>query len=159
MIELNEKNFEEEIKKYPRLLVMFYREAGCSHCDKAKPLFEEYAKEAGHECAMYKLGKTPDSVNAKYPIERFPTFYAFENGVAINSVEGHSQPFNEMFTKKPKLLKIAEAPLSVLVNDQMNLIDQLSVIKGQLNEVTKEIDRRKNLAYSPYAISAGIGQV
>lgn len=145
MLELNEKNFEEEIKNYPKLLVMFYRESGCIHCDKAKPLFEEYSKNADTACAMYKLGQKPDSINAKYPVENFPTFYAFQNGEVANSVVGHTQPFSEMFIKKPKIFKVQEAPMSVLVQDQMNLTDQIYNLKAQLNEVTKEINKRREL--------------
>lgn len=146
LLELNEQNFDDEVKKYPRLLVMFYREKGCSFCDKAKPLFEEYARGADHVCAMYKIGQVPDAVNRKYPIEKFPTFYAFENGNAVNSVEGASQPFNEMFVRKQKVFKVQEAPLEMLMSDQMKLIDQMANIKGQLTEITREINRRRELA-------------
>lgn len=142
---LNEGNFKESIAG-KKVIVMFYREEGCSFCTQAKPVFAEYAEQSQYECAMYVLGSVPDKVNQEFPIERFPTFYAFDNGQAVNKIEGvpSFEKLDAMFA--PKQLKIEEAPLSLLIQDECKLIDQVAAIKIHLNLVQAEIKKRKELA-------------
>ena len=142
MINLNVENFKQEIAG-KKIIVMFYRESGCGFCDKAKPIFKSYE---GIETGMYELGNSPDAINIEFPIERFPTFYAFDDGKVVNKIEGvptHSQ-LNSMF--EPKSVKIEEAPLSMLIADECKLIDQIAGIKIHLNNVQAEIKKRKELA-------------
>lgn len=142
MIKLDELNFFESIKD-KKIIVMFYREEGCSFCDKAKPVFESYE---GNEKGMYALGMAPDSVNEKFPIERFPTFYAFNNGEAVAKLEGvpTHEKLDRMFA--PKIIKPEEAPMAMLINDRAILIDKIAELKVHLNNVVYEIKRREDLA-------------
>lgn len=145
MNQLNESNFKESIAG-KKVIVMFYRESGCSFCDQAKPIFKEYAEQSQYDCAMYALGNVPDKINQEFPIERFPTFYAFDNGQAVNKIEGvpSFEKLDAMFA--PKKIKIEEAALSILIQDELVLIDQVAAIKMQLNAVQAEIKKRKELA-------------
>jgi thiol-disulfide isomerase/thioredoxin len=144
MLNLNVENFKQEIAD-KKIIVMFYRETGCGFCDKAKPIFKSYE---GSEIGMYELGNTPDAINMEFPIERFPTFYAFDNGKVVNKLEGvptHGQ-LDSMFEAKP--IKIEEAPLAMLIADECNLIDKIAVIKAHLNNIQAEIKKRKKLAHA-----------
>ena len=139
---LNELNFKKSIAG-KKIIVMFYREEGCSFCDKAKPVFESYE---GNEKGMYALGMAPDSINEEFPIERFPTFYAFENGKAVNKLEGvpTHEKLDQMFA--PKVIKPEEAPMVMLINDRAILIDKIAELKTHLNNVISEIKKREDLA-------------
>jgi len=136
---LNESNFHESIAG-KKVIVMFYRESGCSFCDKAKPIFESYE---GNEKGMYSLGQVPDSINEQFPIERFPTFYAFENGKAVNKMEGvpTHEKLDALFN--PPVIKIEEAPLEILLKDEMVIIDRIYPLASQLKAIRSEIAKRK----------------
>ena len=146
MLKLNEQNFKAEISG-KKIVVMFYRESGCSFCDKAKPIFEAYQ---GNEKGMYALGQVPDSINEEFPIERFPTFYAFEDGKVAGKFEGvpTHEKLDALFkpgeTAKPT--KIEDFAMPVLVSDELLLIDQIAKLKGHLNAVQAEIKKRRELA-------------
>lgn len=142
MMHLTELNFMKSIQD-KKIIVMFYREEGCSFCDKAKPVFESYE---GNEKAMYALAMAPDSINEKFPIERFPTFYAFENGKPVNKIEGvpTHEKLDQMFA--PKGLRPEQAPMLMLLNDKAVLIDKIAELKMHLNNVISEIKKREDLA-------------
>lgn len=148
MLELNEKNFKEELSKHPQALVFFYREKGCSFCDKMKPVFESH--NAPYVKAKYALGAMPDSVTQGL-VERFPTFVAYAYGEMIAKQEGVLSPeqldntFNPE-TIAPKKLSVKEAPLLTLLTDEANLIDQIVPLKRLLKEIQDEIALRKALA-------------
>lgn len=148
MLELNENNFKEELSKHPQALVFFYREKGCSFCDKMKPVFESH--NAPYIKAKYALGAMPDSITSGL-VERFPTFVAYAYGEMIAKQEGVLSPdqldatFNPEAIK-PKQLKISEAPLLTLLTDEANLIDQIAPLKKLLKEIQDEIKFRRELA-------------
>lgn len=146
MLILNEKNFKEELSKHPQVLVFFYREKGCSFCDKMKPVFE--AHNAPYLKAKYELGPTPDSVTGGL-IERFPTFVAYAYGEMIAKQEGVLTPeqLDNTFEPQklpPKTIPVKDAPMHILIADEMKLIDQIYGLKLALNEVQAEIQKRKS---------------
>jgi thioredoxin-like negative regulator of GroEL len=138
---LNETNFKESIAG-KKIIVMFYREEGCSFCDKAKPIFESYQ---GYEKGMYALGYVPDSINEEFPIERFPTFYAFDDGKAVNKIEGvpTHEKLNAMFA--PQGLKIENASMEVLLKDESIVMDKIYPLAAHLKAIRAEIARRKEV--------------
>lgn len=149
MVELNEQNFKEELAKHPQALVFFYREKGCSFCDKMKPIFEEH--NAPYVKAKYHLGPTPDSVTQGL-VERFPTFVAYAYGEVISKQEGvlTGEQLDNTFNPEaiaPKKLSVKEAPLLTLLTDEANLIDQIAPLKRLLQEIRDEINFRKALAH------------
>lgn len=148
MLELNEKNFKEELAKHPQALVFFYREKGCSFCDKMKPVFEDH--NAPYIKAKYQLGAMPDSITEGL-VERFPTFAAYAYGELIAKQEGvlSGEQLDATFNPellKPKQLSVKEAPLLTLLTDEANLIDQIAPLKRLLKEIQNEIDERRSLA-------------
>lgn len=147
MLILNEQNFKEELSKHPQVLVFFYREKGCSFCDKMKPVFE--AHNAPYVKAKYELGPTPDSVTGGL-IERFPTFVAYAYGEMIAKQEGvlSAEQLDKTFEPEklaPKTIAVKDAPLGILLADELKLIDQIYGLKLALNEVQDEIKKRKSV--------------
>lgn len=147
MLELNEKNFKEELSKHPQALVFFYREKGCSFCDKMKPVFEEH--NAPYIKAKYALGAAPDSITAGL-VERFPTFVAYAYGEKIAKQEGvlSGEQLDQTFNPesiKPKQVSVKQAPMSALLSDEALLIDQIYPLKLALKELQDEIKARREL--------------
>lgn len=160
MLDVNEKNFEKEVEQSKgHVLVFFYRESGCSYCDKMKPIVDEYQKAHPEvKVVKYKLGSQPDSINAKYPIERFPTFYAFIDGVAVGKQEG-AMPLEQLHLtfdpdkipakqarspqQKGEQIPLEKASLAVLLQEEANMIDAIANIKNHYLAVKKEIKRRR----------------
>jgi hypothetical protein len=147
MLELNENNFKEELSKHPQVLVFFYREKGCSFCDQMKPVFESH--NAPYTKAKYALGASPDSITNGL-VEKFPTFVAYAYGELIAKQEGVLSGLQLDNTFEPekipkKVLKIQEAPLHVLMADELNLIDQIYGLKRQLVDIQSEIKARRDL--------------
>lgn len=133
MLELNEKNFAESIKK-GRVLVFFYRESGCRFCDEMKPVFEEL--EGDFVKAKYKLGAGPDSVT-KDVVVNFPTFGAYIDGKLVGTQEG-AMPADKVaatfeagfIQRKPKQIPLAQASYAQLLTDEAYLIDQIGPMRA-----------------------------
>ena len=84
MIELNEKNFEKEVKKYDgKIIVDFYAD-WCGPCQLLSPIVEEISKEEKD----FKVGKinVDDSVEIakEYGVMSIPCVIAFSNGEEVN---------------------------------------------------------------------------
>ena len=148
MIHLNEENFAEYVLGTPKLLVFFYREKGCSFCDKMKPIVEKYGES--NSVGWYALGQSPDSVTEGL-VKNFPTFVAYENGKMVGSQEG-AMPLEQLdltFTPdkiKPKQIPIVKAKLVALLTEEANLIDSIAPLKAHLIEVQAEIKARRDMA-------------
>lgn len=56
VVVLTEKNFDETVKHFEHILVMFYA-PWCGHCKKLKPEFASAAKELVDSGSELKLGK------------------------------------------------------------------------------------------------------
>lgn len=149
MLDLNEKNFAENIKE-GKTLVFFYRETGCSHCEKAKPTFE--ALEGDFKKAKYKLGPQADSVTNGL-VMNFPTFGAFVDGALVGSQEGNMSAEKMAATfeagileHKQKNVPLAQATMQQLMTDKFFLIDQIGPLRSHLAKIEKEIERREKMA-------------
>jgi len=66
-------------------LVFFYRETGCSNCEKVKPLVEEFAKEG---VKVFSVSADDEKeLTARYAPQtnwQLPLLVYFENGKAIS---------------------------------------------------------------------------
>jgi len=147
MLELNEKNFDQAINENESILVFFYREKGCPFCDKMKPIVEEYAKNRPFAVAKYALGQAPDSVNERFPIERVPTFYAFQKGQVIGKTEGvkKEKELDALFNPQPKIVPVEEASLAMLMNDEAKIMDIIYPMMQDLRKIQAEIKKRKEI--------------
>ncbi len=148
MIKLTESNFRQAIAEHKKVIVMFYREKGCSFCDKMKPVFEEL-EESGFVKAQYELGAAPDSITQGL-IERFPTFVAYENGEFVAKQEGVLSAEQVVNTLSPdklpkKAIPLEKATMLQLMADEAALIDQIYPLKDHLTKIRAEIERRRNV--------------
>lgn len=155
ILELNEKNFKDQINDKDKILVFFYIEKGCSFCDKMKPIVAKYAES--NTVGMYKLGQAPDSITEDI-VQRFPTFVAYEKGLAVGKQEGAMsiEQLALTFTPdkipskdpgpQPGPVTIETAPMVQLLTEEANLIDQVAPLLDHLAKVRAEIRRRKRAA-------------
>ena len=100
MIELNEKNFDEEVKKYKgKVLIDFYAD-WCGPCQMLGPIVEEISKEAKD----FKVGKLNvddnEEIAREYGVMSIPCVIAFNDGKEINRSIG--------LVDKDALLKLME---------------------------------------------------
>ena len=100
MIELNENNFEKEVKKYDGKIIGDFYADWCGPCQLLGPIVEEIAKEAKD----FKVGKinVDDSVEIakEYGVMSIPCVIAFSNGEEVNRSIG--------LVDKDTLLKLME---------------------------------------------------
>uniref|UniRef100_A0A336KFI3 CSON002835 protein n=1 Tax=Culicoides sonorensis TaxID=179676 RepID=A0A336KFI3_CULSO len=89
---LSETNFDEEIKKYDQVLVMFYA-PWCGHCKRMKPDFAKAAlmleteqltgsKVAAVDCTVHR------KLSERFQIQGFPTMKLFEKGQLSAEFDG-----------------------------------------------------------------------
>ena len=143
MLELTESNFKDAVQENPKLLVLFYREKGCSFCDKMKPIFIEHSANSEEVCGMYALGNAPDSVATRELVPSFPTVVSYVNGQIVKVERGADVNLKEMFV--PKNVPVEQRPLNQLMVEELALIDAIYPMKKHLLEIQAEIGKRKNV--------------
>lgn len=143
MILLNEQNFNAILKENPKLLVLFYREKGCHHCDKFKPIFQKYSETSEEVCGMYALGDMPDSIATEELVKNFPTIVSYLNGQILKVEKGANVKLEEMFT--PVVLPIEKTTLLDLLTQEAQLMDAIFPLKQHLLKIQEEIKKRKNV--------------
>lgn len=84
IVELDEKNFEENIKSGLKL-VEFYAN-WCGFCQKQKPILEELSKN-NIWIGTVDVDKNP-KITQDYNISGFPTFILFKDGKIISALPG-----------------------------------------------------------------------
>jgi len=100
MIDLNEKNFEEEVKNYKgKVLVDFYAD-WCGPCQMLGPIVEDIAKEAKD----FKVGKINvddnEDIAREYGVMSIPCVISYKDGKELNRSVG--------LVDKDALLKLLE---------------------------------------------------
>lgn len=143
MLLLNEKNFNEALKENPKLIVLFYREKGCSHCDKFKPIFQKYSETAEEVLGMYALGDMPDSIATAEIVKSFPTIVSYQNGQIFKVEKGANVDLSKMF--EPVIIPIEKSTLLDLLTQEAQLIDAIFPMKQHLLKIQEEIKKRKDV--------------
>lgn len=100
MIDLNEKNFEKEVKKYDgKVLVDFYAD-WCGPCQMLGPIVEEVAKEAkDFKVARINVDDNED-IAKEYGVMSIPCVISYKDGKELNRSVG--------LVDKDALLKLLE---------------------------------------------------
>jgi len=89
MIELNDQNFEEEVLKKEKLVLVSFWSPGCGPCLKMEPIIEEIAKEFNNRVEVGKLNITENpEITKTYRIPATPTLIIFRDGKPIEKAVG-----------------------------------------------------------------------
>ncbi len=92
--ELNEKNFDENIKDGVKFVA--FTASWCGYCQKQKPILDEIAKQ-NIWIGEVDPDKNPSLVQ-RYGISAFPAFLLFENGKLIGNFLGYKTKYELLNT-------------------------------------------------------------
>ena len=88
IIEINEDNFEEEVIKCDRKVLIDFYATWCGPCKSLEPVIEEVAqKNEDLKVVQIDVDKNRELTN-KYSIQAMPTLIVVENGDEINRSVG-----------------------------------------------------------------------
>lgn len=101
---VNEANFDRDVLKSDKPVLVDFWAEWCQPCRKVAPLLEEIATEMGDKVEIVKLNidENPE-IARRYRIMSVPTLTVFKNGEPVQSVAG-ARP-------KGDLVKLIEAAL------------------------------------------------
>ena len=84
IVELNENNFEENVKSGLKLVEFFA--PWCGYCQKQRPILEELSKN-NIWIGTVDTDKNP-KITEMYGISGFPTFILFKDGKVLSKLPG-----------------------------------------------------------------------
>ncbi|HDZ54554.1 MAG TPA: thiol reductase thioredoxin [Candidatus Nealsonbacteria bacterium] len=89
MLEFNSQNFEEEVLRNGKLVLVNFWRPGCKPCLVIEPIIEEVAKkfEGRVEVGNFNIMENPE-IAQKYKIPATPTLIIFKNGKPIEKAVG-----------------------------------------------------------------------
>ena len=89
VLKITENNFEEEVMKSDRKVIVDFYAEWCGPCKMMSPVIDEIAEELGDKV---KVGKVNSDENMnlleRYGIMSIPTIIIFENGTAVKTFVG-----------------------------------------------------------------------
>ena len=89
ILEITKNNFEEEVLKADRKVIVDFWATWCNPCKMMHPVLEELSKEAGDNVKIGKINIDNDpELASNFGVMSIPTFMIFENGQMIKSVVG-----------------------------------------------------------------------
>ena len=89
IIELNDSNFEEEVLKTDKMVLVDMYATWCGPCQIMSPLIDELAEENIPNVKVCKLDVDEAGETAiKYGVMSSPTFLIFKNGEVVKSFVG-----------------------------------------------------------------------
>jgi thioredoxin 1 len=92
---VNEGNFDEIIKKYPKVVIDCYAD-WCNPCKMIAPMIEEFAKEFFGKIVFGKLNVDENmNIAMRFNIKSIPTLLIFKNGKLVNRIVG-ALPRNQL---------------------------------------------------------------
>lgn len=104
IIELTDLNFEDEVLKSDKLVLVDFWAEWCAPCKMIAPIVEEIANEYADRLKVGKLNVDYNPKTAmKYGIMSIPTLLLFQNGRVIEQIVG-AMPKKNLLAKLEKYL-------------------------------------------------------
>ncbi|MCS7228763.1 MAG: thioredoxin TrxA [Candidatus Kryptonium sp.] len=104
IIELNDQNFEDEVLKSDKLVLVDFWAEWCAPCRMIAPIVEEIANEYADRLKVGKLNVDYNPKTAmKYGIMSIPTLLLFQNGRVIEQIVG-AMPKKNLLARLEKYL-------------------------------------------------------
>ena len=89
VLNLNEKNFEEEALKSEKPVLIDFWASWCGPCKMMSPVIDEIAEEFGETIKVCKVNIDEErNLAAKYNVMSIPTFIALKNGKEVGRTIG-----------------------------------------------------------------------
>lgn len=101
MIELNDKNFKDEIKNRKLVLVDFYA-TWCGPCNMQAKVLEQFETSRGIDVDIAKVNvDEAPKLSMEYSVDSIPTLMIFKDNKVIKKIVG--------YTEEEELLRILES--------------------------------------------------
>ncbi|MFN3135160.1 MAG: thioredoxin TrxA [Candidatus Kryptonium sp.] len=105
IIELTDSNFEEEVLKSDKLVLVDFWAEWCAPCRMIAPIIEEIANEYSSKLKVGKLNVDYNPKTAmKYGIMSIPTLMLFKNGRVLEQIVG-AMPKKNLLSRLEKYLQ------------------------------------------------------
>jgi len=89
LIEINDKNFEEEVLKSSIPVLVDFWAPWCAPCRAIAPIIEELAEELEGKVKVCKLNVDENPITpGKFGIRAIPTLMIFKNGQVVETLVG-----------------------------------------------------------------------
>ena len=89
VITLNKNNFDEEVTKSDKTVLIDFWASWCGPCRMMSPVIDEIAEEMGDSIKVGKINIDEErDLAIQYDVMSIPTFIVFKNGKEINRSVG-----------------------------------------------------------------------
>lgn len=89
VITINKNNFEEEVLKSEKIVLIDFWASWCGPCRMMSPVIDEIAEETGENIKVGKINIDEEKELAiKYDVMSIPTFIVFKNGNEVGRSVG-----------------------------------------------------------------------
>ena len=86
---LNDNNFDEELNKTNKLVLLDFYATWCAPCSALAPILEEIEKKFSEKLVLLKANVEENRINSeKFKVNLIPTIMLFKNGQVIDSFTG-----------------------------------------------------------------------